>query len=322
MRNNNGQNHHPAGRVDLNDLYLYTLAVEHKSFTAAGQAAGLTTSRVSRRIAALEDRLGVRLLHRSTRKLTLTPVGERYYEHCRAMVGEAEAAAEVIEHIQAQPRGRLRITCPALMAQSSLEPILIDFMRRYPEVRLSVVATDRLVDLIDEGFDVAIRFRALPLVDSTLVARPLGESRHLLVGTPDCLNNLSRPTGIAELSHMKGLAKTRSSEAYAWQLTSAEGETAIVPFQPVFDSDDWLVLKAGVMAGIGIASLPEELCAAELAAGKLELVLPEWKLPSASLYMVYASRRGLIPAVRAFIDFAAERLAAQCAANAAANAIR
>lgn len=322
MRNNVGQNGLSPGRIDLNDLYLYTLVVEHKSFTAAGQAAGLTTSRVSRRIAALEDRLGVRLLHRSTRKLTLTPVGERYYEHCRAMVGEAEAAAEVIEHIQAQPRGRLRVTCPALMAQSSLEPILIDFMRRYPEVRLSITATDRLVDLVDEGYDVAIRFRAVPLEDSTLVARPLGESRHLLVGTPGCLNSQGRPASIAELAGLKGLAKSRLNDAHAWQFTGPQGETAVVPFQPVLDSDDWLVLKAGVMAGIGIAAIPEEICAADLAAGRLERVLPAWNLPSAALYMVYASRRGLIPAVRTFIDFASERLAAQCAANAVAKTLR
>ncbi|MDR2876711.1 MAG: LysR family transcriptional regulator [Chromatiales bacterium] len=319
MRNNNAQHDLSSGRIDLNDLYLYTLVVEHKSFTAAGQAAGLTTSRVSRRIAALEERLGVRLLHRSTRKLTLTPVGERYYEHCRAMVGEAEAAAEVIEHIQAQPRGRLRVTCPALMAQTSLRPILIDFMRRYPEVRLSITATDRFVDLIDEGFDVAIRFRALPMENSTLVARPLGESRHLLVATPECLNNLGRPTSTSELARMKGLAKSRINEAHAWPLSNLEGETAVVPFQSVLDADDWLVLKAGVMAGLGIAALPEEICAAELSTGKLERVLPAWRLPSAALYMVYASRRGLIPAVRAFIDFAAQRLAAQCAANAAAT---
>lgn len=315
MSNNNAPRPQTALQ-DLNDLYLFALVVEHRSFTAAARAAGLTTSRVSRRIAGLEERLGVRLLHRTTRKLTLTPIGERYYLHCRAMVSEAEAAAEVGEQVQAGPRGRVRVTCPALMAQSSLAPIITDFMRQYPEVHVSLTATDRMVDLVDEGFDVAIRFRALPLEDSSLVARALGESRHYLVGTPACLDAQGRPADPAGLARMKGLGKSRYGGPYTWQLTGPDGEAAVVPFQPVLDSDDWLVLKQGVLAGLGIALLPDELCAADIAAGRLEIVLPEWSLPGASLYVIYASRRGLIPAVRAFIDFAAERIAERCAAHA------
>lgn len=313
MSNNKGL-HQQTVLQDLNDLYLFALVVDHHSFTAAARAAGLTTSRVSRRIAGLEERLGVRLLHRTTRKLTLTPIGERYYLHCRAMVSEAEAAAEVVEQIQASPRGRVRVTCPALMAQS-LAPIVTDFMRRYPEVHVSLAATDRMVDLVDEGFDVAIRFRALPLEDSTLVARALGESRHFLVGTPACLDAQGRPKDAADLARLKGLGKSRHDGPYTWRLTGPDGEVAVIPYQPVLDSDDWLVLKQGVLAGLGIALLPDELCAADIAAGRLEVVLPEWSLPSASLHIVYASRRGLIPAVRAFIDFTAERLAEQCAAR-------
>lgn len=298
----------PRRHPDLNDLYLFTLVVEQRSFTAAGRAAGLTTSRVSRRIAALEERLGVRLLHRSTRKLSLTPVGTRYYEHCRAMVSEAEAAAEVVEQIQAEPRGRVRVTCPALMAQSSLAPIVVEFMRRHPEVQVTVAATDRLVDLIDDGFDVAIRFRALPLRDSTLVARALGESRNLLVAAPSLLNAAGRPRSVPELGRFRALAKTRRELLYAWQFTGPEGELVEFPYQPTLDSDDWLILKQAARAGLGIVVLPEEICAPEIAAGHLETVLPEWTLPGAALHIVYASRRGLIPAVRSFVDFIAERL--------------
>lgn len=138
----------PLQGQDLNDLYLFALVVERGSFTAASRAAGLTTSRISRRIADLEARLGVRLLHRTTRKLALTAVGEAYYEHCRAMVSEAQAAAEVVAHLQATPRGRVRVTCPVLSAQSVFGVIITDFMHRYPEVQLSVSATDRFVDLI------------------------------------------------------------------------------------------------------------------------------------------------------------------------------
>ena len=298
---------------DLNDLYLFVLVVDKGSFTAASRAAGLTTSRISRRIADLEERLGVRLLHRTTRKLALTAIGEMYYQHCQAMVSEAEAAAEAVEQIQASPRGRVRVTCPTLTAQSVLGAIITDFMQRYPEVRVSLAATDRIVDLIDEGFDVAIRFRAMPLEDSNLVARALGESRSHLVATPAFLDKHGRPARPADLSHLPGLGQSRHDTAYSWHLTHADGESAVIPYQPLLDSDDWLVIKHAVLAGLGIASIPEELCP-ELITGGLEIVLPDWNLPTTNLHIVYTSRRGLIPAVRSFIDFAAERLAAICTA--------
>jgi DNA-binding transcriptional LysR family regulator len=301
---------------DLNDLYLFALVVDKGSFTAASRAAGLTTSRISRRIAGLEERLGVRLLHRTTRKLALTAIGEMYYQHCRAMVSEAEAAAEAVEQIQASPRGRVRVTCPALTAQSVLGTIITDFMQRYPEVRISLAATDRMVDLIDEGFDVAIRFRATPLEDSNLVARPLGESRSYLVASPDFLDKHAHPARPGDLSGLSSLGKSRHDAAYSWHLTDAHGQTTVIPYQPLLDSDDWLVIKQAALAGLGIAAIPGELCRQELAAGRLKIVLPEWKLPGANLHIVYTSRRGLIPAVRAFIDFAAERLATICTANA------
>ncbi len=314
MNNNQALNLKP-GLQDLNDLYLFVLVVEHKSFTAASRAAGLTTSSVSRRIASLEERLGVRLLHRSTRRLALTPVGERYYERCRAMVSEAEAASDVVEQIQARPRGRVRITCPALMAQSSLGPIAVEFMQQYPEVHVSLTATDRLVDLIDEGFDVAIRFRAVPLEDSNLIARRIGESRNYLVGAPAYLDAHGRPDAIADLFRFRGLGKSRHDSSYAWQFTEPNGAVTTHAYQPVLDTDDWLVLKEGVLAELGIAVLPDEICAADIRDGRLEIVLPEHTLPHATLYIVYASRRGLIPAVRTFIDFTTERLAARCSAR-------
>ncbi|MEJ2574991.1 MAG: LysR substrate-binding domain-containing protein [Gammaproteobacteria bacterium] len=300
------------GMQDLNDLYLFTLVVEKGSFTAASRAAALTTSRISRRIADLEERLGVRLLHRTTRKLTLTAVGAMYYQHCRAMVTEAEAAAEVVEHIQASPRGRVRVTCPTLTAQSLLGEIITDFIERYPEVGVTLAATDRLVDLIDEGFDVAIRFRNTPLEESNLVARTLGESRSYLVASPAFLERHGHPQQPGELSRLSSLGKSRHDAAYAWHLTHADGRSAVIPFRPLLDSDDWVVIKQAALAGLGVAAIPGELCHEEITEGTLNIVLPDWNLPGINLYLLYTSRRGLIPAVRAFIDFAAERLAYSC----------
>ena len=307
-----------AGRIDeaalpdLNDLYLFVRVVDKGSFTAAGRAAGLTISRVSRRIAALEERLGVLLLHRTTRRLALTAVGELFYQHCRAMVSEAEAAAEAVEQVQATPRGRVRITCPALTAQSVLGPIITDFLQRYPEVRVSLAATDRIVDLIDEGFDVAIRFRAAPLEDSNLVARALGESHTYLVASPAFLDRHGRPARPADLADLSSVGKSRHDTAYRWHLTEGNGHTTVISHQPLLDSDDWLVIKHAALRGVGVAAIPGELCREELESGELEIVLPDWHLPGTNLHIVYTSRRGLIPAVRAFIDFATERLRVAC----------
>ena len=148
---------------------------------------------------------------------------------------QAEAAAEVVEHIQAAPRGRVRITCRVLTAQSALGPIICEFMQRYPEMRVSLAATDRLVNLIDEGFDVAIRFRALPLEDSSLVARTLGQSRTWLVASPGLLETHGRPARPADLSRYASLAKSRSDSSYVWRLTGAGGETADITYHPLLD---------------------------------------------------------------------------------------
>lgn len=193
-----------------------------------------------------------------------------------------------------------------------LGPIITDFLQRYPEVRISVAATDRLVNLIDEGFDVAIRFRALPLEDSSLVARTIGVSRTWLVASPAFLERHGRPAQPADLSRLASLGKSRHDAIYAWHLTGAHDEDGVTPYQPRLESDDWLVLKQATLEGLGVAAIPDELCQADIDAGRLEIVLPDWALPSVSLHIVYISRRGLIPAVRTFIDFAAERLAAQC----------
>ena len=293
---------------DLNDLYLFTLVVDNGSFTAASQVAGLTTSRISRRIADLEERLGVRLLHRTTRKLALTAIGELYYRHCKAMVSEAQAAAEVVEQMQASPRGRVRVTCPVLTGPSVLGPIITEFMQSYPEVQISLAATDRLVDLIDEGFDVAIRIRAMPMEDSGLVARPVGESLDYLVASPKFIAKHGHPAQPDDLLRLSSVGKSHRDAAYNWYLTDTDGRTSVIPYQPILESDDWLVLKQAVIAGIGITSMPAELCQQDVTEGRLEILLPEWKLPSTTLYIVYTSRRGLIPAVRLFIDFVAERL--------------
>ncbi|MDF2868388.1 MAG: Transcriptional regulator, LysR family [Gammaproteobacteria bacterium] len=297
---------------DLNDLYFFTLVVDKGSFTAASQSIGITKSRISRRIALLEAQLGVRLLHRSTRRLMLTNIGQIFYQHCRAMVNEAQAAQQAAEQAQLKPRGRIRVTCPALFAQTSLGFFIIHFMKTYPEVQISLTATDRRVDLIAEGFDVAIRFQADRLEDSNLVVRSLGESALYLVASPELLNKTGYPKIPSELNAITSLAKTRSDGLYSWHFTKKDGVKCNLAYNPVLESNEWTVLKQAALEGLGITALPGEICKQEIQQGQLQRLLTDWSLPGAKLYIVYPSRRGLVPAVNYFIEFIASQLANSC----------
>ncbi|KTD50854.1 LysR substrate-binding domain-containing protein [Legionella quateirensis] len=300
---------------DLNDLYFFYLIVEHGNFTKAGQSIGITKSKISRRISDLEEHLGVRLLHRSTRKLALTDIGQIFYQHCKAMVSEAENAQEAALQVQSTPRGRIRVTCPALFAQSSFAQTITRFMKRFKDVHILLNATDRSVDLIQEGFDVAIRFQSNNFNDSSLVVRKLGLSTSSLLASPEYLYEYGYPESPQDLVNFNCFAKTRNEGIAQYSLTHRDGHQININFQPLLESNDWLVLKQAALSHLGITLLPEELYREEMKAGQLVPVLSEWSLPEASLYVIYPSRRGLIPAVRAFIDFIAEDIKTHCTAH-------
>lgn len=293
---------------DLNDLYFFAQVVDKGSFTAASRELGVTKSRLSRRIAQLEENLGVHLLHRSTRHLALTEAGKLYYQHCQALVSEAQAAQEVIEQVQSEPRGRIRVTCPALFGQAPMAPLIASFMQAYPLVEVVLLATDRRVDMIEEGFDVAIRAGTRLQEEPNLVIRTLRHSTNLLVASPGLVARLGEPQLPEDLGRFDSLAKLRSEGSYSWQL-SGRGQDRQVAFQPKLESDDWHVLLQAAINGIGVAALPDEICQEAIADGRLVQLLPGWSLPGASVYMLYPSRRGLASSVRAFIDFAMARLA-------------
>ncbi len=304
---------------DLNDLYFFCLVVEQNSFTKAGNAIGITKSKISRRISDLEERLGVRLLHRSTRKLTLTDIGSVFYQHCKAMVNEAQYAQEAAQLAQSTPRGRIRVTCPALFAQSAFADTVLRFMQQYKEVQIVLNATDRTVDLIQDGFDLAIRFQSNHFNDSSLVVRKLGLSASYLLASPTYLSLHGRPETPQELVNFDCFAKTRSGGTNQFSLTHVDGRQMNVNFQPILESNEWSILKHAALGHLGITMLPQELCRSEVQSGLLIPILPEWSLPMTSLYIVYPSRRGLIPSVRCFIDFIAEDLVKKCSNAACSN---
>lgn len=293
---------------DLNDLLYFARVVESGGFSAAGRTLGIPKSRLSRRVAELEARLGARLLQRSTRKLVLTDVGERFYQHCRAMLQEADAAEEAVAALTEMPRGRLCVSCPVVLAQGELAGFVAEFLDRYPQVQLEMLLTSRRVDLMDEGVDVALRVRAMDDEDPSLVVRRLRPAESILVVAPAALAgvDVNTPDDLAKLPVLGAVGADRRVH---WRLYGPGGAIREVAFEPRLAADDFVLRKTAALAGIGATMLPSVLCAKELAAGTLVRVLPAWGFSGGNLQAVYSHRRGLLPAIRAFIDFLAEAYA-------------
>ncbi|KFN45311.1 LysR family transcriptional regulator [Arenimonas composti] len=293
---------------DLNDLQFYAMVVEHGGFAAAERALGVPKSRLSRRIAQLETDLGVRLLQRSTRKFAVTDVGQSVYRHAQTMLAEAQAAREAVDRVSASPRGTIKVSCPVAIAQEMLGPILPDFMKKHGQVRVQLHVSNRRVDVIQEGFDIAIRVRSQLVDDGEMVARSFGQLRELLVASPKYLDRTGRPQSPADLAPHTTLSMAEDEHRQRWTLHGPDGQVQKVELQPKLMAHDFPLLMAAAREGMGIVLLPELTCAEAIRRGELEVVLPQWNLPQGICHAIYPSRRGLLPAVRAFIDFLAERL--------------
>lgn len=293
---------------DFNDMLYFAEVVDRGGFAAAGRLLGIPKSRLSRRVAELEARLGVRLLQRTTRKLSLTEAGELYHRHCVAMRDEAEAAAEVVALAQNEPRGTIRVACPVTLAQITLGPLIPQFLARYPQVRIDMQVTNRVVDLVQEGFDVALRVRHTLEDSGSLVVKNLGATRTLLVGAASLLNRGLRPSAPEDLAHLPSVAMSASDGRASWSLVGPGGRVVEVLHRPVFIADDLLTLRYAVAAGTGIAVLPDYLCVRELELGSLAIALPGWEPRPGLLHAVFPSRRGMVPAVRRFLDFLGEHV--------------
>ena len=290
---------------DLNDLFYFARVVEHGGFAPAGRALGVPKSTLSRRVALLEDRLGSRLLQRSSRHFGLTEIGETFHRHCLAMIAEAEAALEAVESNQAEPRGTLQITCPVSLMLSQVAAMVSRFMATYPRVSVRLSATNRRVDVIGEGVDVALRVRFPPLENEGLVMKRLADSRQLLVASPVLLDRILRPRSPSDLAGLPGIDLVRSTTKHAWTLQNTAGDAVDIDFVPRYAADDMFALRQAAIDGIGVAQLPDYIVAEQVGSGALEVVLPKWMLPVGIIHAVFPSRRGLSPAVRCFVDFLA-----------------
>lgn len=286
---------------DLEDTLTFLAVAEAGSFTAAAKRRGLAKSNVSRRVARLEEQLGVRLLERTTRRLRLTDIGEAYRERLAHALTEFEAAHAVVRCLNARPTGRVRITAPGDMGPL-LGPVLAEFLARYPEVSVDAELTQRSVDLIAEGFDMAIRAGSLP--DSGLVAKRVGVFHSPLVASPDYLARRGRPQTVDELAeHDFVLFRGRRRLV----LDGPDGAVSIT-LRGRISGNNVEFVRGATIAGAGIGTITSPGAARDLEAGRLELVLPGYRGPGSPLQLVFPSGRYLSATVRALSDFLLPRL--------------
>ena len=296
---------------DLNDMLYFAEVVDRGGFAAAGRSLGLPKSRISRRIAELETRLGVRLLQRTTRKLSLTEAGERCHRHCVAMREQAEAAVDAVAEVQSEPRGTLRVACPVTLAQTTVGPVLPLFLARYPHVRVDMRVSNRVVDLVEEGVDVALRVRSSLDNSGSLVVKNLGLTYTLLVASPTQLLRQGRPSTLADLAQLDSVSMSATDERESWKLVGPGGQTHEFVHRPRYVADDLLTLKMAAVRGTGICLLPDYMCRDELLDRRLVEVLPGWAPAPGIFHAVFPSRRGLAPAIRRFLDFLGEHVVAE-----------
>ena len=282
----------------LQDMALFALVAEMGSFTAAAQKAGLPKSSVSQRISQLEQQVGIRLINRTTRKLNLTFAGEHYLVHCREMLAASERAEYAIQRLRDNPSGRLRITCPAGIGSTLLAHMNAEFQRRYPDVSLDVSISDDVVDLVEAGFDVALR-TGKPQ-DSSLIGRMIGDCPRFLLASPGYLANF------ADLVHPRQLVEHRCISHKAWSEWLLQRGSEDYRYLPdnTHVTDNLVYARESAIAGAGITLLPAFLLEDKIGKGALVEVLPEWNVAGNELWLVYPSRKLNSPALMSYIDFA------------------
>ena len=291
--------------LNLNDLQVFVQVVDHGGFTAASRALDLPKQTLSKRVAELERRAGVRLIQRTSRSFAVTELGRELYRHAAAMVVEAEAAENVILGRLVEPSGTVRITASVPTVQTRLAPLLPRIAMAYPKIHIVLHASDRFVDVVLEGYDIALRSHSTPLPDSGLVQRRVNTDHFWLVAAPSYVRDrsLTDPAGIAGLDGIfSGQGETD------WILSTAKGDTHSVTLTPRYVANESTGILAAALAGLGIASLPSFMCAEQVRYGALVRVAPSWTAGEIATTLIMPSRRGLLPSVRLVADLVAEQL--------------
>jgi DNA-binding transcriptional LysR family regulator len=300
---------------DLATLHTFVAVVDAGGFSRAAERLETTPGAVSRRIAALEHRLGLRLINRTTRQVNLTEAGEQYYQDISAILTALTDAEDRVSHLSESPSGDLRIAVPLSFAVRALAPLLPGFCARYPDLRLSLDLDDRMIDIVAAGVDLALRIG--PLEDSTLVARRIAEFERVFCAAPDYLERRGRPSTPADLQHHDCLHYSNVGVREEWTLgpvqvaraSSADNAAAErVSITGPLCANNGDLLRRAAIAGMGICGLPSFIVAEDLAAGRLERVLTDWQAPNLTLSAVWPSRRFVPAKVRVFVDYLLECL--------------
>ncbi|MDR0181878.1 LysR substrate-binding domain-containing protein [Lysobacter arvi] len=290
--------------LNLNDLAYFVAAVEHGGFAPASRRLGLPKSTLSKRVGALETALDARLVQRTSRTFALTDVGRDFYQHARGALIEAEAAEAIVRRRQAEPSGTVRITASVPVAQLQLARCLPRLAMRHPKLDVQLDVTDRFVDIVQEGVDIAIRSHFAPLADSGLVQRPLAVEPIVLVASPDYLARSAALRTPADLADHDGLPTGPTTTT--WSLFDADGQRTQATPRVAMIANESVVLVAAATAGLGIACLPEGVCRDAIARGELLRVLPDWNAGTVTTTLLMPHRRGLLPGVRATVEFLVE----------------
>jgi DNA-binding transcriptional LysR family regulator len=288
-------------RLDFNDLYYFCEIVRHGGIAAAERATREPKSKLSRRLANLEDRLGVRLVERSTRRFRVTEIGKAFYQHCSNMVLEAQQAEAVVAGVKERPSGFVRFSCPSGMLET-VTPILSSFLAAFPDVTLEVVASNSPMDLIEQRVDVALRVRFSLDGDASLTMRALASSRRILVATPLIAAQVKDESDPECLAHIPSLAFGADDDPDIWKLVGPGDTEKIVQLKPRLICGELFVLRAAASAGLGVALIPDHFCQEELLDGRLVRLFPDWYKQPGLVHVVFTNKRGLTPAVRALID--------------------
>ncbi|GAB3024397.1 LysR family transcriptional regulator [Bowmanella dokdonensis] len=290
----------------LSDVAAFICVVQAGSFTAAAEQLNTSKSVVSKYISRLEDRLGAKLLTRTTRRLTLTEVGRTFYQGASQGLEAIESAEEAVSFLQGKPRGTIRINAPLSFGALHIAPALQEFLTEYPEVQIDLRFEDRQIDMIKEGFDLTVRITRQ--LEGNLIARRIAPCRHVLVASPDYVQQHGMPKEPEDLPRHKIIAYQYQQSSREWEFTAAQGQPKRIAVDGPIQMNNSLAIREAILAGAGIARMPTFAVGGDIEAGRLVQLLSAYSLPELSIYLVFPQREYLAPKVRAFIDFMAHRL--------------
>ncbi|MPW44644.1 LysR family transcriptional regulator [Acinetobacter guerrae] len=294
--------------TDLDDFYCFALVVEHGGFSAAERATDIPKSKLSRRVYNLEERLGVRLIQRSSRHFAVTEIGMNVYRHAQVMMNAAQAAHDLVDHLSVKPRGVIKVTVPVDIAQNQMSKILPDFLKLYPEIRVQLIISNRRFDVINEGIDIALRVRSNLDDDPSLVIRQFSTIEQHIFASQAYLNEYGSIKKPEDLIQHRILSLSDDHLDQQIILHNMQNEQNKVKVNPVVMASNLLMLANLASQNCGVALLPDTIANDYLRTGELVRILPDWKAPHGIFHAVYPSRRGQLPAVRVFIDYLVEQL--------------